>query len=153
MEYFYSMNAYKTASNVGIVIAFFGLAIMFYGFRFLLERNDLQKNGIQVKGKVIEIAQNGPMYRMPVVEFKTLEGKYHRFESRLQINHLMFKYFVGQEVTVIYHKNNFRNSEIDAFWEQNFPQIFLGCFGILVLIIGIFIRWFLLRKSRFYSKQ
>jgi hypothetical protein len=107
---------------------------------------------IQVTGKVIEIALNGPMYRMPVVEFTTLEGKIHRFESRLQINHLNFKYFVGQEVTVIYHKNNFKNSEIDAFWEQNFPQIFLGCFGILVFTIGIFIRLFLLRKSRNFSK-
>lgn len=146
------MNAYKTVSFVGIVIALFGIVIAIYGFRFLLERNDLQKNGIKVKGKVISISQNGPMYRMPVVEFKTKEGKKGRFESRLQINHLMFTYVVGQEVEVIYHKNDSKNVEINAFWEQNMPQIFLGSFGLFLVLLGIFVRWLFLRKARKYAQ-
>lgn len=151
------MNAYKTASFVGFVIAIFGIVISIYGFKFLLERNDLNTNGIKVKGKVIEIHSNGPMYRMPVVEYKTKEGKKVAFESRLQINHLMFTYVVGQEVDVLYHKDNPNNlgkekkAEIDAFWEQNMPQIFLGCFGLFLFVLGFFLRWLFLRKSRQYS--
>ena len=145
------MNAFKIASNVGFVIALAGLGITYYGFRFLLETNDLQKNGIKVKGKVIEIHQNGPMYRMPVVEFKTKEAKKHRFESRLQVNHLMFKYAVGQEVEVIYHKADFKNCEINAFWEQNMPQIFLGSFGVFLFLFGLLFRWLMLKKARKYA--
>lgn len=151
------MNAFKTASYVGFVIALFGVAVAVYGFRFLLERNDLQKNGVKVKGKVIQINQNGPMYRMPVVEYMTQDKKKVRFESRLQINHLMFKYVVGQQVDVLYHKDNPQNlgkekkAEIDAFWEQNMPQIFLGSFGLFLVLFGLFIRWLFLRKSRQYA--
>jgi hypothetical protein len=145
------MNAYKTASFVGIVIALFGVVIAIYGFRFLLERNDLQKNGVRVKGKVIEIAENGPMYRMPVVEFKTLEGKKSMFQSRLQINKSMFTYMVGQEVNVMYMKDNLKNAEIDAFWEQNFPQIFLGCFGVFLFLFGFILRGIFLRKAKKYA--
>lgn len=145
------MNAFKIASNVGFVIALAGLGVTWYGFRFLLETNDLQKNGIKTKGKVTEIHQNGPMYRMPVVEFKTKEGKKHRFESRLQVNHLMFKYVVGQEVEVIYHKSDFKNCEINAFWEQNMPQIFLGSFGVFLFLFGLLFRWLMLRKAKKYA--
>lgn len=151
------MNAFKTASYVGFIIALFGIAVAVYGFRFLLERNDLQKNGVKVKGTVIQINQNGPMYRMPVVEYMTQDKKKVRFESRLQINHLMFTYVVGQQVDVLYHKDNPLNlgkekkAEIDAFWEQNMPQIFLGSFGLFLILFGLFIRWLFLRKARKYA--
>lgn len=147
------MNAFKIASNVGFVIALAGLGVTYYGFRFLLETNDLQKNGIKVKGKVVDIAQNGPMYRMPVVEFKTKEGQKIRFESRLQINHLMFKYVVGQEVEVIYKQplSKPENREINAFWEQNMPQIFLGSFGVFLFLFGLLFRWLMLRKAKKYA--
>lgn len=145
------MSAYKRASFVGFVIAIFGIIIAVYGFKFLLERNDLQANGIKVKGKVIEIGQNGPMYRFPIVEFKTADGKKRVFKSRLEINHLMFKYVIGQEVDVIYHKNDVKNVEVDAFWEQNMPQIFLGSFGLFLMLLGLFLRWMFLRKARQYA--
>ncbi len=49
------MNAFKAASFVGIVLFLFGVVIAIYGFSFLLEDNELQRNGIKVKGKVVDI--------------------------------------------------------------------------------------------------
>ena len=67
------MNAYKTASYVGFIILIFGMIIAIYGFSFLLKQNDLEANGIIVKGTVFEI-EHKAIYRSPWVRFKTPEG-------------------------------------------------------------------------------
>ncbi len=64
------MNAYKTASYVGFVIALIGLIVAIYGFSFLLKQNELDANGIAVKGTVFQIEEKA-IYRSPWVRFKT----------------------------------------------------------------------------------
>lgn len=145
------MNAYKNASFVGIVIFIFGIVISIYGFKFLLEKTELEKNGIIVKGKVIDINQKG-IYRAPIVRFVTQDNRTITFLSRLDVNVDFFKYQIGQEVEVIYDKNNPNNAQINAFWEKNMPQIFLGSFGVFLMLLGLLLRKLLLRKARRYNR-
>lgn len=144
------MNAYKNASYVGFVLSVFGLVIAVYGFSFLLQQNELNENGIVVKGTIFQIEEKA-IYRSPWVKFKTLEGKEYIFLSELEQNKDLFPYVVGQEVEVIYHKDNPLNAKINAFWEKNFAQIFLGIFGVFLVFFGFFVRWQFLRKARKYS--
>ena len=143
------MNAYKTASNVGFVIALIGIVLAIYGFSFLLKQNELDANGIVVKGTVFQIEEKA-IYRSPWVRFKTLEGKEYIFLSELEQNKDMFNYVVGQEVEVIYHKDDPKNAKINAFWERNFAQIFLGIFGIFMVFFGFFVRSRFLKKAKNY---
>lgn len=144
------MNAYKTASYVGFVIFLFGIIIAIYGFSFLLKQNDLEANGVIVKGTIFEI-EHKAIYRSPWVRFKTLEGQEVVFKSELEQNVDIFPYVIGQEVAVIYHKDHPKQAKINAFWESNFEQIFLGIVGVFLLIFGAFIRWLFLRKARKYA--
>ncbi|MCU0438994.1 MAG: DUF3592 domain-containing protein [Raineya sp.] len=144
------MNAYKNASYVGFVISILGLIIAIYGFSFLLKLEDLDANGIKVKGTVIEIEEKA-IYRSPRVKFKTLEGNEYTFISDLDQNKDLFNYTIGQEVEVIYHKNDPQNARINAFWERNFGQIFLGIFGVFLMLFGLFVRWRFLQKAKKYN--
>ncbi len=146
------MNAYKNASFVGIVLFLFGIVITGYGFSFLMEDNDLQENGIIVKGEVIDINKKD-IYRSPFVRFTTEEGETITFLSKLDVNVDLFQYEIGQEVEVIYHKNNPKQAEINAFWERNTAQLYLGCFGVFLMFFGIFLRRRLLKKARRYVTQ
>jgi hypothetical protein len=131
---------------IGVVILLFGIIITCYGFSFLFQKNELQANGIVVKGTVVDIAEKA-IYRSPIVKFITKEGKTINFKSRLEVNKDLFKYKVGQEVEVIYNKNDPEDVEINAFWEQNMPQIFLGAFGLFLLLLGVFLFLKGIRKS------
>lgn len=144
------MNAFKLASNVGFVIFAFGIAVAIYGFSFLMAQNDLETNAEKVKGTVIEMAQNGPMYLSPVVRFTTLEGKEITFKSDLDLNKDLTPYSVGQEVDIIYHKDNPSNAKIDTFIENNFGQLFLGIFGVFLMIFGLIFRKMMLRNAAKY---
>lgn len=138
---------YKTVSNIGFVIVFFGVVVAIYGFSFLLKQNDLEDNGIKVKGTVVDINVKA-IYRSPFVQFSTLEGEEIIFLSDLEVNHMMFDYVIGQEVDVIYHKDDPHNAKIDAFWEAHFADIFLGSFGVFLMLLGLLIRWVYMRKHR-----
>lgn len=144
------MNAYKNASYVGFVLCIFGIVIAIYGFSFLLKQNDLNDNAVIVKGTIFKIDENA-IYRSPWVEFKTLEGQKYMFLSGLEQNKDLFPYKIGQQVDVIYHKDNPRNAKINAFWEKNFAQIFLGILGLFLIPFGLFVRWQFLRKAKKYS--
>lgn len=144
------MNAYRNASYVGFVLSILGTVIAVYGFSFLLKMKELDENGATAKGKVIKIDSNA-IYRSPWVTFKTAEGKEYTFLSELMQNKDLFSYSVGQEVEVIYDKRNPRNAKINAFWERNFPQIFLGIFGVFMMFFGLFVRWQFLRKAKKYA--
>jgi len=141
------MSTFKRFSFVGIIIFIFGIIVAAYGFSFLAEDNELGENGVTVKGKVIEISEKA-IYRSPVVTYTTLEGQTYTFVSRMEVNVDFFDYKVGQEVEVIYDKTNPGNAQINAFLERNFPQLFLGIFGVFLMLLGLFIRWLFLRKAR-----
>ncbi len=144
------MSAYKRVSFVGIVIFLFGIVITGYGFSFLMADNDLQDNGIIVKGTVVDINEKD-IYRSPFVEFVTKDGQTVTFLSKLDVNVDLFQYHIGQEVEVIYHKDNPDNCEINAFWERNSAQMYLGFVGIFLMIFGIIMRRRFLKKARKYS--
>jgi hypothetical protein len=144
------MNAYRNASYVGFVLSVFGAVIAVYGFSFLLELQNLDANGVVVKGVVFDISEKA-IYRAPYVKFKTLEGKEYMFLSDLDQNKDLFPYTIGQEVDVIYNKDNPGEARINNFWERNFAQIFLGIFGVFLFLFGFFVRWQFLRKAKKYS--
>ena len=143
------MSAYKRASFVGIVLFLIGVGLAIYGGKFYLEQQDLEKNGIKVKGKVIRIGEKA-IYRFAIVAFKTTDGQEIIFKNELEQNVDIFPYKLGQEVSVIYHKNDPKNAKIDDFWNANFLPIYLGIVGGFLVIFGLFLRWLFLRKARRY---
>jgi hypothetical protein len=144
------MNAYKRVAFVGIVLFLFGVVISIYGFSFLLEENELSENGVIVKGKVVDINQKD-IYRSPFVEFTTLEGEKITFLSPLDVNVDFFQYEIGDEVEVIYNKNNPKHAQINAFWERNTAQMYLGFLGVFLMLFGLLFRRRMLRKAKRYS--
>lgn len=141
------MGAYKAVSNVGLVIFVLGAVVAGYGFTFWQELQDLKKNGIKVKGTVYDIGSKA-IYRFPYVKFKTKEGEEIKFKSELEVNVDLFTYKVGQEVNVIYHKDNPHNVRIDGFWERNMAQMYLGALGAIVMLVGLIVRWRFRVKAR-----
>ncbi|MBN2535125.1 MAG: DUF3592 domain-containing protein [Spirochaetales bacterium] len=146
------MNAYKNASFAGIVIFIGGIIITIYGFSFLLKQSNLESNGIIVKGTVIDIAEKD-FYRSPIVQFTTKENQTFTFRSELDVNQDLFHYVIGQEVDVIYHKDDPSNAKIHAFWEGNVAQLYLGILGIFLMVFGFLFRRGMLKKAKKYEQQ
>jgi hypothetical protein len=146
------MNAYKNASIAGVIIFIAGVIVTVYGFSFLLKQNELESNGIIVKGTVIDIAKKD-FYRSPVVRYKTKENQTYTFRSDLDVNKDFFTYFIGQEVDVIYHKDDPGNAKIHRFWESNVAQLYLGFLGLFLIIFGFLLRRGLLKKAKKYEEQ
>ena len=146
------MNAYKNASFAGIVLFIAGIVITIYGFSFLLKQSDLETNGVIVKGTVIDIAKKD-FYRSPIVQYTTKDNQTYTFRSELDVNKDLFTYVIGQEVDVIYHKDDPGNAKIHAFWENNVAQMYLGILGVFLMIFGFFLRRGLLKKARKYEAQ
>ena len=55
---------------------------------------------------------------------------------------------IGDEVEVIYNKNNPKHAQINAFWERNTAQMYLGFVGIFLMLFGLLFRRRMLRKAR-----
>lgn len=146
------MNAYKRVAFVGIILFLFGAVIAIYGFSFLIEDNELSENGVIVTGKVIDINQKD-IYRSPFVEFTTLEGEKITFLSPLDVNVDLFQYQIGDEVEVIYNKNNPKHAQINAFWERNTAQLYLGFLGVFLMLFGLFFRRRMLKKAKKYASN
>ncbi len=144
------MNPYKSVSFVGIVIMLFGIIITIYGFSFLAEDNELEENGVIVNGEVVDINKKA-IYRSPFVKFTTKEGETITFLSKLEVNVDFFDYTIGQEVEVIYNKDNPKQAEINDFWERNVAQVYLASFGFFLMLLGLFIRRRFLKKARKYN--
>lgn len=141
------MNAYKNVSYVGFVIMLFGLIVAAYGFSFLLSQQDLEANSVRVKGEIVDINEKA-IYRSPFVKFRTLEGQEITFLAELEVNVDFFDYSIGQEVDVIYHKDNPNQAKIDTFWQKNFGQVFLGGFGVFLILFGFIMRKIFLGKAK-----
>ena len=105
-----------------------------------------------VKGKVVDI-NHKDFYRAPFVEFTTLEGEKITFLSPLDVNVDMFQYEIGQEVEVIYNKDNPKHAQINAFWERNTAQMYLGFLGIFLMIFGLLFRRGMKRKAKRWKEK
>lgn len=143
------MSAYKRASFVGIVLFLIGIGLSIYGGSFYLKQQDLENNGVRVKGTVVDIGKKA-IYRFAFVKFKTTDGQEITFKNELEQNVDIFPYKMGQEVPVIYHKDDPKNAKIDDFWNANFLPIYLGIVGGFLVVFGLFLRWHFLRKARRY---
>ena len=125
------MSAYKRASFVGIVLFLIGIGLSIYGGSFYLKQQDLENNGVRVKGTVVDIGKKA-IYRFAFVKFKTTDGQEITFKNEL------------------YHKDDPKNAKIDDFWNANFLPIYLGIVGGFLVVFGLFLRWHFLRKARRY---
>ncbi|MBN1410251.1 MAG: DUF3592 domain-containing protein [Spirochaetales bacterium] len=146
------MNAYKNASIVGIVLMLAGIGITIYGFSFISGENSLDENGVIVKGTVIDINKKD-IYRSPIVRFKTKDNRTFTFLSPLDVNVDFFGYEIGQEVEVIYNKDDPTDAKINAFWERNVAQIFLLILGCFLIAFGLILWRVLLKKAKKYAAQ
>jgi hypothetical protein len=133
------------------VLFILGGIVAAYGYTFWQKTQDLKKNGIKVTGTVYEIGSKA-IYRFPFVKFKTKEGEEIMFKSELEVNVDLFQYKVGQQVEVIYHKDNPRNARIDGFWEHNTAEMYLALLGAIVMVVGLIVRLTFARKARRHSR-
>lgn len=147
------MNAYRNASFVGFVLMLFGLVIVGYGAYHLKDYWNLEENAVRTTGTVIEIGNNGPMYKFPIIEFTAQDGKTYRFKRDLELNMDFFDYTIGQTVNVIYDTSNPNNARLDQFWDKHFLHIFLGGFGVFLFLFGWIFRRIMLGKAKRYDER
>ncbi len=140
------MNAYRNVSFVGFVIMAVGIVLGIYGFSFYEEKTDLFDNGIKTKGEVIEISENA-IYRSPIVRFTTEEGREITFLSKYEVALDFFKYKVGDQIDVVYHRDDPNNCEVDGTFENHFLHTYVIGFGVFLLLLGFWIRRHYSRKA------
>ena len=103
---------------------------------FILTTNIVkQVNWEKTIGIVVEVKEkeNSSKQFYPVVEFKTNIGEIVEIEIKQSSNR--FYYQKGEEIPIIYPKNNFKKAEINSIgWVYGFPLIFvvIGMIGFII---------------------
>lgn len=91
---------------------------------------------VETTGKVIDISHKD-IYRAPVIRFQTQDGRYYTFLSQFDRNVDLFHMKKGDQVSVIYEKNNPKKAQENNFWGRYGPRVIPAGFGTLMFLIGL----------------
>ena len=120
--------------------AFFlaGTVLIFTGLRLWVRYRGLTRRGTVTSGMVREIIISnhfdGLVLHFPVVEFITESGQSLRFKSSMGTNRPEYK--AGDQVPVLYDKENPENAEIHSTSKFQKNSIILILAGLFFLIAG-----------------
>ncbi len=95
------------------------------------------EDGVVTTGTVIDINKKD-IYRAPFIRFKAHDGRIYHFLSQFDRNVDLFDLKVGQEVEIIYERNNPARAQENTFWGRYGPRVIPGLFGGAILLIGLF---------------
>lgn len=135
------------------ILYIFGIVLIVYGLANLGTEKELDQKGLKAKGKVYDLNVVEP-YRQAWVEFKTNKGKTVRFLDKLFWNHEFETYKVGQEVEVIYNPDKpEQTATINNFFQRNTAPWWPFLVGLVIIIVGWFMRRIMLEKAKNYEEQ
>jgi hypothetical protein len=122
---------------IGSIFSLVALGLDFGFYYFYSSAKELIDNGVHTKGVVIELAtsrsKNSTTYA-PVVEFTDRSGEKITFTSNVYSKPA--SYDVGENVEVLYPKNNPTDAEINSFGQLWFPTLLFGFLGGVFTLIG-----------------
>lgn len=125
--------------NGPVYLILFGLIFFVIGGGLSYKQDVLERNGVQAPGEVIDLAPNcdddGCTY-VPIVNFKTREGKTVSFQSTYSSNPPAYE--IGEKVTVYYQPDDPDKAGIkgEGMW---FRVIFMIVGGVIAAVgLGMF---------------
>lgn len=88
-------------------------------------------------GTVIGISDKD-IYRAPMVAFEAEDGRTYSFLSQFDRNVDFFDLAEGDEIEVVYDKNNPAIAQENNFWGRYGPRVIPAGFGAIIILIGVF---------------
>lgn len=118
-------------------------------FNFLNTLN-LLSNSHKTLGKIVGIneerqSKGGYMYS-PLIKYKSGTGDEYVYSSATKTGYSSYK--IGQEVELIYDKNNPQNARINSILDIWFLTILMGVLGSVITITGVILLSTTLKKRR-----
>jgi len=127
---------------VGTMVMAMGLVV---GSMATFSSETWEKLGVNVvddavlsRGTVININEKG-IYRAPIVRFKAHNGKTYLFLSQFDRNKDLFDLKVGQEIDIVYERENPQKAQENTFWARYGPRAIPASFGGIIILIGLFV--------------
>lgn len=131
----------KTKSNRigGSIFAIIGLLMMIGAWMLFQNDQKFAKEAASATGTVVESvyvkSRKGKGSYYPVVEFQTAEGK--RMAFRSDTGRGRPDYENGEQVSILYEKQNPANAKIAGFWELWGLSAVLAVFGLIFMGVGL----------------
>lgn len=150
------MNIQKYSIAIFLVFVFFmfyepqicfiiiGLLMLLYGIQYFLFFKNIQKNGIETKGRILSYQSDNEGYKTPIIEFKTLENlevkkePYYYWSTDLS-KFKSYKNNINESVSILYDPKSPEKFIILKESKSNYVSvIFLGIFALIFITIGVF---------------
>jgi hypothetical protein len=121
-----------------------GLSMLLYGIQYFLFFKNIQKSGIETKGRVLKYQSDNEGYKTPIIEFKTLES--------LEVKKEPYYYWSTDLSKLRSYKNDI-NDSVSVLYDPKFPEkfiilkenksnyasvVFLCIFALIFITIGVF---------------
>ena len=111
---------------------------------------NLLSNSRKTFGRIIDIEEekrrNGGYMYSPVIKYKSVTGDEYIYDSNTKTGYTSYK--IGQEIELIYDKNNPQNARVNSFLDIWFLTIIMGVGGWASTIGGTILLFFTLKKRR-----
>lgn len=130
----------KKKSNwiIGSIFAAVGVVVLIIAWILFQKEQKFAKEAASAMGTVVESvyrkSRKGKITYYPVVEFQTVGGKRMTFRSNTGSKPPTYE--DGEQVSVLYEKQNPANAKIAGFWELWGISVILGVFGVVLLLVG-----------------
>lgn len=120
-----------------------GLVILLYGIQYFLFFKNIQKNGVETKGRILSYQSDYEGYKTPIIEFKTLES--------LEVKKEPY-YYWSTDLSIFRSYKNHINEFVSILYDPKFPEkfiilrerksnyvsvVFLGIFALIFITIGV----------------
>ena len=121
-----------------------GSFMLLYGIQYFLFFKNIQKNGIETKGRILSYQSGYEGYKTPIVEFKTLESlvvkkePYYYWSTDLS-KFRSYKNHINESVSILYDPKFPEKFTILRESKSNYVSVvFLGIFALIFITIGVF---------------
>lgn len=135
---------------LSILFLLVGTPFVVVSIIILLNTLNLLSNSYKTLGKITGIneerqSKGGYMYS-PVIKYKSDTGDEYVYSSATKTGYSSYK--IGQEVELIYDKNNPQNARVNSILDIWFLPIFMGVSGSAITITGVILLSITLKKRR-----
>ena len=93
-----------------------GLIVMFLAVDSLFFFDYINKNGIKTNGKILSYEKDDDGHKTPIIEFKTLEGKFVSKKPH---------YYASTDLSIIKTYQNNINKNVEIIYSPKKPEMFI----------------------------
>ena len=127
-------GSHTSGGRLGAVFALLG-AVLLTGAGFAWSRaRGFEERALEVEGEVVAMLDAGDFNTIPVVFFRSADGKVHRVRGSLATSPP--RYRVGERVSILYDPGDPREVSVGGPGERRFPAWLLGGLGLVFAAVG-----------------